>query len=267
VTADHALPATGAASVWVVVPTYNERDNVEALAVAVLRACPQATLLIVDDGSPDGTGEIADRLAADDRRLAVLHRSAKEGLGPAYRAGIRYALDRGADIVVQMDCDFSHDPAALPALIAPLSEGYDLALGTRYMPGGGTENWGLGRRIISRGGTLTARAVLGLSYRDLTGGFKAWSARLLERVDVGATQASGYGFQIEATWNAHLCGARIAEVPITFRERVAGSSKMTNTIVAEAMLMLFRLRFGSAAAETVGDLAQELPVPQRSGSS
>jgi dolichol-phosphate mannosyltransferase len=216
------------------------------MAAAILRSLPEASLLVVDDSSPDGTGVLADTLAAADPRISVLHRSAKQGLGVAYRDGFRWALERPETrAVVQMDADFSHDPADLPRLLAPLMSQADLVLGTRYMRGGGTVGWPWYRKLISRGGTLFARTVLLLPYRDLTGGFKAWRRELIDAIRLRETSGSGYGFQIETTWWAHRRGAAIREVPIVFRERVAGSSKMSGGIVREAMLLVVRLRFGA----------------------
>ena len=228
----------------VVLPTYNEIENVEPLAAAILDAVPQATLLVVDDGSPDGTGQLADTLAARDERIRVLHRPGKQGLGVAYRAGFRWALDRPeTDAVVQMDADFSHDPADLPRLLAPLMTHADLVLGTRYIRGGATLGWPWYRLVISRGGTTFARTVLLLPYRDLTGGFKAWRRDMLENIRLREISAQGYGFQIETTWWAHRRGARIVQVPIVFRERQAGRSKMSGTIVREALWRVLALRW------------------------
>jgi dolichol-phosphate mannosyltransferase len=244
-----ALPSVGLAAgrgVWVVLPTYNERENLERIADAILAALPEASLLVVDDSSPDGTGELADTIAAREPRLSVLHRAAKEGLGVAYRDGFRWVLARPETrAVVQMDADFSHDPGDLPRLLAPLMGNADLVLGTRYMPGGSTVGWPWYRRMISRGGTLFARTVLLLPYRDLTGGFKAWRRELLEDIRLRETSGSGYGFQVETTWWAHRRGASIVQVPIVFRERTAGSSKMTGGIVGEAMTLVLRLRAGA----------------------
>jgi len=242
-------PSVGLAAgrgVWVVLPTYNERENIEPMASAILAALPEASLLIVDDSSPDGTGTLADTIAAREARVSVLHRSHKEGLGVAYRDGFRWVLERpDARAVVQMDADFSHDPTALPRLIAPLMGSADLVLGTRYMPGGSTVGWPWYRKIVSRGGTLFARTVLVLPYRDLTGGFKAWRRELIDAIRLRETSGSGYGFQIETTWWAHRRGASIVQVPIVFRERVAGASKMTGGIVREAMLLVLRLRWAA----------------------
>ena len=249
--ADETLvtPRVGLAAgrgVWVVLPTYNERDNLEPIASAILAALPEASLLVVDDSSPDGTGQLADTIAAREPRVSVLHRPGKQGLGIAYRAGFRWVLERPETrAVVQMDADFSHDPAALPRLLAPLMTNADLVLGTRYMRGGETVGWPVARKLISRGGTFYARTVLLLPYRDLTGGFKAWRRELLDAIRLRETSGSGYGFQIETTWWAHRRGARIVQVPITFRERVAGSSKMTGGIVREAMLLVLKLRWGA----------------------
>jgi dolichol-phosphate mannosyltransferase len=228
----------------VVLPTYNERENLERIADAILTALPEATLLVVDDSSPDGTGTLADTMAAREPRLQVLHRPAKEGLGAAYREGFRWAVARSETrAIVQMDADFSHDPGDLPRLLAPLMTGADLVLGTRYMPGGRTVGWPLRRKLISLAGTNVARVVLLLPYRDLTGGFKAWRRELLEAIRLREANASGYGFQIETTWWAHRRHAVITQVPIIFRERVAGSSKMSGGIVREALGLVLRLRF------------------------
>ena len=232
--------------VWVVLPTYNERENLEAISQAILVTLPEAELLVVDDNSPDGTGVLADTLAAQEPRLQVLHRQAKEGLGAAYRHAFRWALGQpGVRALVQMDADFSHDPNDLPRLLAPLMRDADLSLGTRYIRGGGTVGWPLHRQLISRAGTLFARTVLLLPYRDLTGGFKAWRRELLEEIRLRDASASGYGFQVEMTWWAHRRRAKIVQLPIIFRERVAGRSKMTGGIVREALLLVIRLRLGA----------------------
>ena len=242
-------PAVGLAAgrgVWVVLPTYNERENLEAIVAGILASVPEASVLVVDDGSPDGTGELANTLAARDPRIAVLHRAGKQGLGMAYRHGFKHVLDLpDTRAVVQMDADFSHDPRDLPRLIAPLMQAADLVLGTRYMRGGSTVGWPWYRKLISRGGTIFARTVLLLPYQDLTGGFKAWRRELLDAIRLRETSGSGYGFQIETTWWAHRRGATIVQVPIVFRERVAGASKMTGGIVGEALLLVLRLRLGA----------------------
>ena len=241
------LPRVGLAAgrgVWVVLPTYNEVENLEGMLDAITEALPQGNVLVVDDGSPDGTGQLADTIAARQPRVAVLHRTSKDGLGQAYRAGFRWVLDRpDTEAVVQMDADFSHDPRDLPRLLAPLMAGADLVLGARYVTGGGTIGWPWYRRLISRGGTTFARTVLLLPYRDLTGGFKAWRRELLDSIRLRDIGVNGYGFQVETTWWAHRRGARIAQVPITFRERRAGRSKMSGGIVVEAMLRVLALRW------------------------
>jgi dolichol-phosphate mannosyltransferase len=246
VTVTEATPHVGLAAghgVVVTLPTYNERENLERIASAILEVLPEAILLVVDDGSPDGTGILADTLAGGEPRLHVMHREAKSGLGVAYRDAFRWALDRPETrAVVQMDADFSHDPRDLPRLLAPLMSGSDLVLGTRYMRGGGTVGWPLRRKLVSRAGTIFARTMLLLPYRDLTGGFKAWRRELLEAIRLRQASASGYGFQIETTWWAHRRGAVITQVPIVFRERVAGISKMSGGIVVEALRLVLRLR-------------------------
>ncbi len=229
---------------WLVLPTYNEAENIEAFVAAVLAKLPaSARILVVDDGSPDGTGTIADRLAGEDGRIEILHRPRKEGLGPAYIAGFRRALAGGAGLVLEMDADFSHDPAYLPRLLEA-SERADLVLGSRYVAGGGVSDWGPLRRAISRGGSTYARFVLGLEVRDLTGGFKCFRREVLEAIDLDAVQAHGYGFQVEMTYRAAQLGFRVVEVPIVFRDRRAGSSKMDGSIVAEAVWRVPLLRFG-----------------------
>jgi dolichol-phosphate mannosyltransferase len=199
---------------------------------------------VIDDGSPDGTGAIADRLSNELDWVSVLHRESKAGIGPAYVAGFRKVLAEGAELVLEMDCDFSHDPRDVPRLIAAAEEGADLVLGSRYTAGGGTRNWGLGRRIVSRGGCLYAQILLGLGIRDLTGGFKCFRRAALEAIDLDALSAHGYAFQIETTYRVRRAGLRVVEVPITFEERRAGASKMTGSIVAEAVwrVPLLRLR-------------------------
>jgi dolichol-phosphate mannosyltransferase len=229
---------------WVILPTYNEAENLPGIAAAILEHLPGATLLVVDDSSPDGTGTLADQLGAGDPRIRVRHRTAKQGLGKAYLDGFGVALSGGASIVVQMDADWSHDPAALPAMIAPITGGVaDLVIGSRYTPGGAVEDWGIVRRIISRGGSLFARVVLGLTPNDLTGGFKAWRASTLAAVPFDGVRAGGYVFQIEMTYRASRLGARVAEVPITFKDRRVGQSKMSRRIVVEALFVVMGLRW------------------------
>jgi dolichol-phosphate mannosyltransferase len=230
------------ADVWLVLPTYDEAENLEPLVTAARSALPAGSrILVVDDASPDGTGEIADRLAAADDRLEVLHRGSKEGIGPAYVAGFRRALGGGAELVVQMDADFSHDPADIPRLLAAAEEA-DLVIGSRYVNGGSVADWGPLRRTISRGGSAYARGVLGVEVRDLTGGFKAIRRQVLEAIDLGSISSLGYAFQVEVTYRAIRAGFRVAEVPITFRDRRVGESKMSGGIVVEAALGVPRMR-------------------------
>ncbi len=227
----------------VCLPTYNERENLEPMVQAL--GSHGVRVLVIDDGSPDGTGEIADRLCAELDYAEVLHRPRKEGLGPAYLAGFRRALEAGAELILEMDCDFSHDPADVPRLIEAAAAA-DLVLGSRYVPGGGVSNWGLVRRIVSTGGSLYARGVLGVPVHDLTGGFKCFRARVLETIDLGSISSKGYAFQIETTYRALRAGFRVVEVPITFADREAGHSKMSRGIVAEAMWKVPALRLAAA---------------------
>ncbi|HEX5468568.1 MAG TPA: polyprenol monophosphomannose synthase [Gaiellaceae bacterium] len=235
--------------VVVCLPTYNERANLEpllrTLGGVLADASLDARLLVVDDSSPDGTGELAERLSVELPFLSVLHRSRKEGLGPAYLAGFRRALADGADRIVQMDADFSHDPADVPRLVAA-AEDADLVLGSRYVAWGGTENWGPGRQAISRFGSLYARAILGLPLRDLTGGFKCWRREALAALPLERIRTRGYAFQIETTYRALAAGLSVVEVPIVFAERRAGGSKMTRGIVVEAMAKVPELRLRAA---------------------
>ncbi|HEX6456107.1 MAG TPA: polyprenol monophosphomannose synthase [Solirubrobacterales bacterium] len=234
---------------WLVLPTYNEAENVAPLVEAARsKLPPSAQILIVDDGSPDGTGAIADRLAERHENVHVLHRPRKEGLGPAYIAGFREALAGGAGLVLEMDADFSHDPAYLPRLLEAAGRA-DVVLGSRYVDGGGVSDWGPLRRAVSRGGSTYARAVLGVDVRDLTGGFKCFRREVLEAIDLDAIAAHGYAFQVEMTYRAIRRGFKVVEVPIVFRERRVGKSKMDLSIVAEAVLRLPLLRFGRGAVE------------------
>lgn len=220
--------------IWVVVPTFNEADTIEPLIGAALDELPPSRrVLVVDDRSPDGTGEIAARLAARLADVEVLHRPGKLGLGPAYVAGFRAALNGGAELVVQMDADLSHDPAELPKLLAAMDHA-ELAIGSRYVSGGRVTDWGPGRVAISRWGSRYARAVLGLGIHDMTSGFKCWRRTALQEVDLDSVRSQGYAFQVEMTYRAQRAGLRLAEVPITFRDRRVGDSKMTASIVAEA---------------------------------
>ena len=227
-----------------VLPTYDEAENLPGIAAAILQNLPAATLLVVDDGSPDGTGELADGMAADDPRIRVRHRPGKAGLGRAYLDGFRVALDGGAASVIQMDADWSHDPAVLPSLLAPITDGdADLVIGSRYVKGGRVLDWGLGRRLVSRGGSIFARTVLGLKPHDLTGGFKAWRGGALGSIPFDGVHAGGYVFQIEMTHRASRAGVRVMEVPITFQDRRVGRSKMSRKIIIEALIVVLRLRW------------------------
>jgi dolichol-phosphate mannosyltransferase len=232
---------SGTERVLVVVPTYNELANLGPIIERLLAAVPGVHALVVDDGSPDGTGQIADRLASELPEVEVLHRPGKQGLGPAYLAGFARALASGAELLMEMDCDFSHDPADLPRLIRAADEA-DLVLGSRYVPGGGVERWGLVRRALSRGGSLYAQVLLGLHVRDLTGGFKCFRRAVLERLDLDGIAADGYGFQIEMTYRAVQAGFRVVEVPIVFRDRRVGQSKMSARIALEAVWKVPALR-------------------------
>jgi dolichol-phosphate mannosyltransferase len=226
----------------VCIPTYNERDNIEPIARAALAADPRIDILVIDDNSPDGTGRIADELAARDPRAHVLHRPSKQGLGRAYLDGFRWALQRGYPFILEMDADFSHDPRYLPHFLDRAEAGVDLVLGSRYVPGGGTVNWGLGRKLVSRSGSLYARTILGLRQRDLTGGFKCFRRGVLESIDLASVRSSGYAFQIELTYRAIQKGFEVVEIPIVFEDRRVGQSKMTGQIVLEALAMVWKLR-------------------------
>ena len=229
--------------VWICLPTYNERENLEPMVRALGSVLDEdARVLVIDDASPDGTGEAADALAEELELVEVLHRERKEGLGPAYLAGFRRALDAGADLVLEMDCDFSHDPTDVPRLVGAVQEGADVALGSRYVVGGGTRNWGFVRRSVSRAGALYARALLGLPVQDPTSGFKCYRRAVLERIDLDRIAAKGYAFQIETVYRAVRAGFRVAEIPITFSERERGGSKMSRTIVFEAVWRVPALR-------------------------
>jgi dolichol-phosphate mannosyltransferase len=228
----------------VCIPTYNERDNLEPITRAVLEAEPRADILVVDDNSPDGTGQLADELARAQPRIRVLHREQKQGLGKAYLHAFQWALDRGYSFVVEMDADFSHDPKYLPHLLDEAQAGADLVLGSRYVSGGGTVNWGVGRKILSRGGSLYARTILGIRIRDLTGGFKCFNRRVLEAIDLPTVQSSGYAFQIELTYRTLKKGFQVREVPIVFEDRRVGQSKMSRKIFLEGLTMVWKLRLG-----------------------
>jgi dolichol-phosphate mannosyltransferase len=227
----------------VCLPTYNERENLEPMLHAL--GDKDVHVLVIDDNSPDGTGQLADRLAQELDYVSVLHRPAKEGLGPAYIAGFRRALADGAELVLEMDCDFSHDPNDVPRLVAAAGDGADVVLGSRYVAGGGVRNWGLLRRFISAGGSWYARVLLGIPVRDLTGGFKCYRRRALEGIDLDAVHSKGYAFQIETTYRALRAGFGVVEVPITFADREDGVSKMSRTIVAEAIWKVPSLRLAA----------------------
>jgi dolichol-phosphate mannosyltransferase len=228
---------------WVILPTYNEAENLERVVNAVLERLPDSgRVLVVDDNSPDGTGDIADQLTASNKSISVLHRRRKEGLGPAYLAGFHVALDSGAQRIIEMDADFSHDPAYLPKLIGA-ADHFDLVIGSRYVPGGGVTDWGPMRRFISRGGSTYARVALGLPIRDLTGGFKCFRREVLEAIKLDTIEARGYAFQVETTYRAIRAGFRVVEIPIVFKDRADGTSKMSRSIVAEAMWRVPAMRF------------------------
>lgn len=226
----------------VCIPTYNERENIGPIVEAVLQADPRVDILIVDDNSPDGTGKLADELAAKDSRVRVLHREKKEGLGRAYLHAFRTALDMGYSYILEMDADFSHDPRYLPTFLDAAEAGADLVLGSRYVTGGGTVNWGIGRQLISRGGSLYARSILGVGINDLTGGFKCFNRRVLEAIDLDAVRSTGYAFQIELTYRTLKKGFTVREVPIVFEDRRVGHSKMSRKIFLEALTMVWKLR-------------------------
>ena len=236
----------------IVLPTYNERENLRHALARIREVAEggdiQLHTLIVDDSSPDGTGELADQLATEVSDVSVLHRGDKEGLGKAYVAGFRQALEMGAEHIFEMDADLSHDASYLPHFLRLIDHGADLVLGSRYVKGGGVENWGLGRKIISRGGCLYAQTILGLPYHDLTGGFKCFRRRVLETIDLDDIDTAGYGFQIEMTYRAHKLGFKIAELPIIFVDRKVGESKMSNDIVLEAMKNVWKLRLSKVPA-------------------
>jgi dolichol-phosphate mannosyltransferase len=237
------------ARVLVVTPTYNERDNLPGFVCEVLRTVPGAHVLVVDDASPDGTGRVADELAASDERVSVLHRPGKLGLGTAYVEGFRHAMALGYDVVLEMDADMSHDPRHLPEILRAVDEGADVVLGSRSVPGGGVVGWGLGRHVLSKGGSLYARTILGVGIRDLTTGYKAFTRRALDAIDVESLRSNGYSFQIETTYRALRKGLRVVEVPIVFVDRRAGSSKMSRRIFAEAVLEVWRLRVDALRAK------------------
>ncbi len=231
----------------IVVPTYNERDNVREIATRFLAALEGVELLFVDDNSPDGTGTVLDEIAAVHPRVHVMHRAGKLGLGTAYIEGFGWGLARGYDYLFQMDADGSHDPKYLPQMLALAEDGADVVVGSRYVPGGGTENWGVGRKLISRGGGLYARTVLGVDVRDLTAGFMCWRRAALEAIDLSTITSNGYSFQIEMKYRAITKGLRVVETPIVFVDRRVGQSKMSRSIFVEALGKVWALRFGRRA--------------------
>lgn len=228
--------------VLVITPTYNERENLPVFLSAVFAAAPEVHALVVDDGSPDGTGDVADGLAASDPRVHVIHRAAKMGLGTAYLRGFAWALEHDYDTVFEMDADLSHDPKYIPEFLRALDAGADIVIGSRNIPGGGVEGWGPGRHVISKGGSIYSRVILGIGVRDLTSGYKAFTRRALESIDLGSVRSNGYSFQIELTYRGLLRGMKVSEVPILFVDRVQGRSKMSRKIFAEAVLMVWKLR-------------------------
>lgn len=254
---------------WLVLPTYNEAENLEKMIAAaggvLERAAPEGfAILVADDNSPDGTGRIADRLAAEHDWVHVLHRTKKEGIGPAYVAGFKHALAHGADYVMEMDCDFSHDPADLARLLAAVDRSAggqaDLALGSRYVPGGGVTDWGLLRRFISYGGSTYARVILSLRVKDLTGGFKCFRREVLEAIDLDGVRSQGYAFQVELTYRTVRAGFAVQEVPIIFRDREHGASKMSWKITVEAMWLVPGLRFGRHRHGSSADSKPQTPA-------
>jgi dolichol-phosphate mannosyltransferase len=246
----------------VVVPTYNEALNIERLIAAILDQGPRFDVLVVDDGSPDGTGDLVAALAAGSPRVQVLRRPGKLGLGTAYLAGFRQGLRQGYRFICEMDADFSHQPHYLPRLLAMAEGEADVAIGSRNVPGGRAENWPLTRQLVSKGGSLYARSVLGMPVRDCTGGFKCFRAEVLRRIDLDAIRSNGYAFQVEMNYRCHQAGFRIGELPIVFPDRVAGSSKMSRKIVLEAALMVLRLRLSPAPSARPAPVAQPVPVLQ-----
>lgn len=236
----------------IVVPTYNEIENLESLVSSVLGNIPssEVEILIVDDGSPDGTGQLADKLAGRNPRVHVLHRQKKMGLGTAYVNGFHWGLERGFDALIEMDADFSHNPKYLPQML-DLLKANDVVIGSRYVAGGGTVNWGLGRKILSRGGSFYSRMILGATIRDFTGGFNGWRRKVLESVDLGSLRSDGYSFQIELKYRAFLKGFKIGEFPIVFEDRKVGKSKMSRRIVVEALMRVWGFRFRSPFRESL----------------
>lgn len=229
--------------VLIITPTYDERDNLDSFLASVFAVVPEASVLVVDDASPDGTGELADEIAARDARVHVLHRPGKLGIGSAYIDGFRWALARGYEVILEMDTDHSHDPKYLPELLAAIAQGADVAIGSRNVGGGGVEGWGLGRHVLSKGGSFYSRTILGLDVRDLTAGYKAFRREVLEAIDLARVKSEGYSFQIELTYRAIQRGFTVVEVPIVFVDRRVGQSKMSRKIFAEAIVIPWKLRW------------------------
>ncbi|MDA8266525.1 MAG: polyprenol monophosphomannose synthase [Actinomycetota bacterium] len=238
--------------VLVVLPTYNEAANIATVLERVALALPEASILVVDDNSPDGTGDIVEKAAVRSEQISLLRREAKSGLGSAYRAGFRWGLERDYDVVVEMDSDFSHDPDSLESLLAPIAEGFEVSIGSRYVPGGSIPNWTLSRRLLSRGGNLYANLLLGLGVADSTAGFRAYAATVLRRIDIDSVRADSYGFQIEMTYLSLQAGARITEVPIKFVDRALGESKMSTYTVVEALVLVSWLALQRLVSALVG---------------
>jgi dolichol-phosphate mannosyltransferase len=237
------MPSRDATRTLIVTPTYNERENLPLFLGEVRAAAPEAHILIVDDNSPDGTGALADEIAKKDKNVHVMHRPGKLGLGTAYMQAFQRGLDEGYDRFFEMDADLSHDAKYLPDFVRALDDGADAVIGSRNIPGGGVEGWGVGRHFISKGGSIYSRTILGLGVRDLTSGYKAFTRRALEAIDLGAVQSNGYSFQIEMTYRLTLKGMKVAEVPIVFVDRRAGKSKMSRKIFLEAIGVVWKLRF------------------------
>jgi dolichol-phosphate mannosyltransferase len=229
--------------VLIATPTYNERENLEPFLAGVFEVVPEVEVLVVDDNSPDGTGELADQIAERDGRIHVMHRPGKMGLGSAYLDAFRWGLDRGYEVILEMDTDLSHDPRYLPDFLAAIEGGAGVVIGSRNIPGGGVEGWGVGRHILSKGGSLYSRSILGLGVRDLTSGYKAFRAEALRAIGLDDVRSEGYSFQIELTYRALRKGFTVKEVPIIFVDRRAGQSKMSRKIFAEAIMMVWKLRF------------------------
>lgn len=235
----------------IIIPTYNEIENIKKLVTEVFtQVDAQTDILIIDDNSPDGTGDLADVLAEANARIKVIHRAKKLGLGTAYVTGFKYALEKGYEVIIEMDSDFSHDPKYLPIFQQEI-EKHDAVVGSRYIPGGGVVNWGLGRRVLSKGGSMYARMVLGIPFRDLTGGFNCWRRQVLESIGPDHLKSDGYAFQIEIKYKAHRLGFKIKEVPIVFEDRYLGHSKMNKKIVLEAMLRVLLMKFGSEGSRKI----------------